>query len=157
MTDIECEYAFSELERVMNQEGLAWVTTQVAEEVRFGKTVVKKVTAFADTREDVVVAGSQETRRKSKVEVSATRLYTAREKLDLLLTALEQATVATSVMENQVRKRLTKTVKEWTALYLVRSDDSTRLPIVIGPVAEEAQSLHIKELGRLLKLFREMM
>ena len=83
MTDTERENAFHQIEAAMNDAGLSWVTNQVNEEIRFGKILTKKVVSRGEPSDELVFESLARVRR-SKIEVSATRPYTASERLEML-------------------------------------------------------------------------
>jgi hypothetical protein len=137
MTDHECEIAFEQMEITMTNAGLLWVTSEVNEEIRFGRAVTKRVSSRPDTPEDVANEGLTDRRRTSKVTVAATRPYTPQEKLGMLLDSLENVIVETQEMQNAVKKYLTSHAKNWTELRLVRTDAARREPVIISPTTDE--------------------
>lgn len=155
MTNAECETAFAELEEAVNKIGLQWVTTQVAEELRFGRTVTRKVSSRPDTPDESVLESLDE-RRRSKVRVSATRPYSAKERLLILLDAIERAAVATEEMESSVRDCLNRSPAGWSAIRLVRTDEANRDPLLIEAAPNEYRSRHSAALKRLISALREM-
>jgi hypothetical protein len=157
MSETECEQAYDQLVLAINDVGLLWLTNQVAEEIRFGRTVTKQVAARPDIPEDLLFEGLAEGHRKSKVSVSATRPYTSREKLGVLLDALEQTIVATHDMEAAVTHYVSKTAANWISILLVRTDEIAREPIQVGRQPDEKRSENISTLRRLIKSLRESM
>ncbi len=154
MTDHECETAFEQLESAMRNAGLLWITSEVNEEIRFGRTVTKRVSSRPDTPDDVANEGLTEKRRKSKVTVAATRPYTAQEKFRTLLDSLEDVIVETQEMQDAVKKYFTSHAKNWRELRLVRTDTAGREPVIISPTTDEERVravAHLRELIVALK------
>ena|SRR5437660_937826 len=110
MTDSECNEAFETLRRALAEVGLAWVTNQVDEEIRFGRTVTKTVSSRPDIPEELIVQGLAQKARPSNVRVSATRPYTPQEKLSILITGIENVGIETDEMQGAVQNYLTSQV-----------------------------------------------
>ena len=156
MTSEECDLAFDQLEHAMNEAGLAWVTTQVAEDLRFGKTRSKKL-SVREEKSDRFVTELLGAPRRSNVTVSATEPYSSEDKLRMLVRALEQTTVAIDRMEGVIRHRINRNSesKEWHSIQLVRSDEPDRQAVVIHSTAIAGRSEKVAELDKLLKALRE--
>lgn len=156
MTSEECDLAFDQLERAMNEAGLAWVTTQVAEDLRFGKTRTKRL-SVREEKSDRFATELLGVSRRSNVTVSATEPYSSEEKLRMLVRALEQTTVAIDRMEGVIRNRINRVTEtqEWRSIQLVRSDEPDREAVVIHSTATIGRSEKVTELDKLLKALRE--
>ena len=156
MTSEECNMAFDQLEHAMNEAGLAWVTTQVAEDLRFGKTRTKRL-SVREEKSDRFVTELLGTPRRSNVMVSATEPYSAEEELRMLVRALEQTTVAIDHMEGVIRNRINRKseTKDWRLIQLVRSDEPDREAVVIHSTATTGRSEKVTELENLLRALRE--
>lgn len=150
MNDHECESAFEQLENAMTKVGLQWVTNQVSEEIRFGRTVTKQVSSRPDTPEDVVNEGLADVRRTSKVTIAATRPYTAQEKLSTLLESLEDAIIETEAMQATVREYMTSHTQNWQELRLVRTDEGEREPVIIAPTTDEDRAHAVAHLRKVV-------
>jgi hypothetical protein len=137
MTDTECEATFEQLQRTMINAQLQWVTNQVDEVIRFGRTVTKAVYSRPDAPEEIAVAGLAEKGRKSRVNVSATRPYTPPEKLTILISALENAVIETEEMLKAVRFYFSSHTNNWGEIRLLRTDEPGRQPLIITPMADE--------------------
>jgi hypothetical protein len=148
--------AFDQLEHAMNEAGLAWVTTQVAEDLRFGKTRTKRL-SVREEKSDRFVTELLGTPRRSNVMVSATEPYSAEEELRMLVRALEQTTVAIDHMEGVIRNRINRKseTKDWRLIQLVRSDEPDREAVVIHSTATTGRSEKVTELENLLRALRE--
>jgi len=156
VTSEECDLAFDQLERAMNEAGLAWVTTQVAEDLRFGKTRTKRL-SVREEKSDRFATELLGVSRRSNVTVSATEPYSSEEKLRMLVRALEQTTVAIDRMEGVIRNRINRVTEtqEWRSIQLVRSDEPDREAVVIHSTATIGRSEKVTELDKLLKALRE--
>ena len=55
MTDEACDAAFEKLKEAVVNGGLAWVTNQVDEEIRFGRTITKTVSSRPDAPDELIV------------------------------------------------------------------------------------------------------
>jgi hypothetical protein len=157
MTTAECEQAYGQLVLAINKAGLPWLTNQVAEEIRFGKTLTKRVVARRDVPDDLMLEGLTEGPRRSRVTVAATRQFTSHEKLSVLLDALEQAVVATHDMEGAVVRYISEAAEDWASIRLVRTDESTREPIQLLRHPDEKRAENVLRLRHLIQSLREEM
>jgi hypothetical protein len=157
MTPEECEIAFEKLEHAMNEAGLAWVTNQVAEDVRFGKTRTKKLSVQQERADIWAAELVSEEPRRSRVTVSATEPYSSEEKLRMLVRALQQTTVAIDRMENVVRACIARMpeTKNWRSVQLVRSDEPDRAAVVIDATPQAGRLQKVSELEKLIKALQE--
>jgi hypothetical protein len=157
MTPEECEVAFEKLEHAMNEAGLAWVTNQVAEDVRFGKTRTKKLSVQQERADIWAAELVSEEPRRSRVTVSATEPYSSEEKLRMLVRALQQTTVGIDRMENVVRACIARMpeTKNWRSVRLVRSDEPDRAAVVIDAKPQAERLQRVSELEKLIKALQE--
>jgi len=83
MDEIEYARVYQELAAILNEFNLGWVAQQVADTVEIGKTI-------------------EERSPKRKTPLLKIENYTAKEQLLLLIDAIEQATVNTSEIEDEI-------------------------------------------------------
>jgi hypothetical protein len=157
MTPEECEITFEKLEHAMNEAGLAWVTNQVAENVRFGKTRTRKLSVRQERADIWAAELLNEEPKRSRVTVSATEPYSPEEKLRMLIRALQQTTVAIDRMENVVRECISRIpeTRNWRSVQLVRSDEPDRAAVIIDATPQTERSQRISELEQLIKTLQE--
>ena len=159
MTDSECEVAFERLRVALDQRDLGWVTHQVAEQIAFGQTSVKRVSSRPDVPEHLILPGLTETPRKKRLTVSATRPYSAPEKLAILLDALEDVVLETDAMASTLRLYMNEKhktgekMRNWEQIRLVRSDDSDQSVSII-PTPDLTQDQARGQLQRLVTALR---
>ena len=156
MTDEECNEAFETLKQAITDASLEWVTNQVDEEIRFGRTITKTVSSRPDTPEELAVPGLLEKTRQSKVRVSATRPYSPQEKLKILVSGLENVAVETDEMQSAVRTYLTAHVKEWGEVRLLRTDEAGREPLTIASQSDGSRARAVQSLKKLIETLRGM-
>lgn len=87
MNEEEAQGAYAEIVGVLRDHKFAWVVSQVEDSIDLGKTVKKKVDASEFI--DDVAAGERRGRRKMQDFVT-TDPYSARERLELLLDAIQR-------------------------------------------------------------------
>lgn len=156
MTNEECNGAFEILKEAITTAGLAWVSNQVDEEIRFGRTITKTVSSRRDTPEGLVVQGLEQKVRFSKVQVSATRPYSPQERLEILINALENVAVETEEMQTSVKSYLTSHAKEWGEVRLLRTDEVNREALIIVQQTDENRARAVQNLKTLISTLREM-
>jgi hypothetical protein len=157
MPDDECNRTFDTLKEAVTREGLGWVSNQVDEEIRFGRTVTKTVSSRPDNREDLVVQGLEEKTRQAKVRVSATTPYSPQEKLSILISALENVCVETDEMQRAVRTYFSSHVSDWNEVRLLRTDETERQPLVIPSQEDVDRTRACESLKKLIDTLRGMM
>lgn len=102
MNNQECNKAYETLVRVLNRNGLEWITAQVGEQVRIGKTIQRKIETLEEVRGPSLfnVADYPGRLKKGpKATFPVTVDYEPPERLRLLIDAVEQAVVNTASME----------------------------------------------------------
>ena len=116
MEDQESSAIYDTLLATLRRVGLEWVTDQVIEEVRLGRTIEREVETFKGSRlpTDFIDVRSREYspqfRRGPKATFPVTEEYRPPERLKLVLDAIEQAVVNTVDMEHEVFDRLGTTL-----------------------------------------------
>jgi hypothetical protein len=103
MNDEDFNTIFSALSEVLRQKEMHWVLDQVNEQIRLGKTESKEISPDEDYRQSSLldVGARPRARRggaRKKEEFLVTTEYTPKEKLLLLIDAIEQAVVNTNRM-----------------------------------------------------------
>src|SRR5581483_7928023 len=123
----------------------------VAEQVQFGIEEKKSVRVL---RDEAWLVNLEEPRsRPSNVMFAATRPYTEREKLRLLIDAIEQAIVGTADMEVSLHDELESLHSPARAI-LVREELDPKI-MQIGDEAQAHRRTEAKRLGKLLSELRE--
>jgi hypothetical protein len=96
---------FHALSGTLREKGMVWVIDQVNEQIRLGKTESKEIAPDEDYRQtslpDFVPRPRTRGRARKKEEFLVTTEYTSKEKLLLLIDAIEQAVVNTSTMVHE--------------------------------------------------------
>lgn len=156
MTNEERERVFQELRQVMTASGLSWIVTQVDEEIRFGRTSTKRVSARIEQAEELAVEDPTDRPRTAKVRVSATRPYTPSERLGMLLDALDRTVVGVNEMEEAVRKYLARRIQSWDSIRLIGIDENSPHPITINRASDPKRAVHIEEFRGLMRTLRGM-
>lgn len=154
MTEAECQEAFDQLASAIASARLNWVSNQVEEVIRFGQTVTKTVYSRPDAPEEIAVTGLVPRSRSSRVNVSATRPYTAQEKLHILLAALENAVIQTEGMEAEIRRYTNSHSQDWTEIRLVRTDEPGRQHLTVFPKEDVNRVKAVASLRTLLSEFK---
>lgn len=154
MTEAECEAAYRRIEEILEAHQLTWVVNEVETEVRLGRTLTKRVASRVETPEEVAVPELFETPRRTRVRVSATRPYTAQEKLRMIIDAVQHAVVETLAMEQAIRDSINNRTKIWQSIQLVRIDDRARTPIDLPMEANPIRVKSVQDLTHLLTTLR---
>jgi hypothetical protein len=108
MNNTECNELYEQLIDILNQNNLAWVVSQVADQVRLGKTVEKEIETLQESRERRAVSlfptdeFSANLKKGPRATFPITVEYQPCERLLLLINAMEQAVVHTAEMEHHL-------------------------------------------------------
>jgi hypothetical protein len=104
MTDEESEEIYERLRSILDQRGLHWVTSQVGEQLRLGKLVHKEAKTLRETEFAAPLFAAETPgrgwREGPKFKFPVTVPYEPKERLSLLIDAIQLAVVATSEMED---------------------------------------------------------
>ncbi len=100
MTDDEANYLYNELSQIVRQADMGWVLTGVSKELRLGKLEAKKVlTADAEGAEE---GAPPSPLKRPPAMFTATTAYPPKDRLRILVGAIEQAWVATTQMDEHI-------------------------------------------------------
>lgn len=108
MTEGEAVAIFDKLSHVLEELGLGWLLLQVSERIRFGKLSQAEVSVPKSAAEGATAvlpgigdapAGRPAGRRATKEKLTRTDDFTARERLELLVGAIEQVSVSLPELE----------------------------------------------------------
>src|SRR4051794_3740366 len=92
ITDSEVDKVYDTLRGTLQETGFSWVAAQVAREIRLGKTESKKIrTTERDEPEEFLLDNPIRTGKPEMFTSSVE--YTPKERLELLLAALEHASI----------------------------------------------------------------
>lgn len=150
MTEAESANVFETLSGIVREHQLAWILEQVNEQIRFGIEEKKSVSVG---RDDIPFEFSSEARsRQSKVMFAATRPYTEREKLLLLVDSVLQAVVHTSEMEASFREAVQDFKGPRTGIIVREELDPKVLQVSAEP--DEVRLSQVRRLGDLLNELR---
>ena len=151
MTEQESLQIYEALSEYVREHRLDWILEQVTEQIRFGVEEKKSVRVGLD---EVWAADVEEPRsRRSKVLFAATRPYLEREKLKLLIDAVQQAVVNTTEMEASFREALQRLDGPRNGI-LVREELNPKL-IEIDGDSQAPRHAEARLLGKLLNELRE--
>jgi hypothetical protein len=109
MNDQEATRIYENLDTSLRKAGLGWLVDEVAAEIRHGKPEQRKLRVRAsDEAEPVLIALEEEGQRRTTARFVGSAEYTPNERLNLLLTAIERATVEVAAMEQDTAKLLAR-------------------------------------------------
>jgi len=161
MTNQEADRVYSELIGILADTRLSWVANQVEARTTLGKLEEKKITVFEpdETGESAVVFSP--TPRMRKATVTSSVDYSGKEKLGLLLDAVERATTEAASIEDELAKLIAAEFPselspnaEATAEFIFK-DPSNRQRDIVSNVGHRAE-LHkvIRRLSPLIDKVR---
>lgn len=106
MNDSEIKETYNFLTSVLKNNGLEWVTTQVSEQIRIGKTVEKEIETLKEVNVIPVTYQSENfirpLKKGPKEMFPVSVKFTPAEQLELLIDAIEISIIETAYMENAV-------------------------------------------------------
>lgn len=152
MTDDDLIAAFERLTKTMKSAGLEWALAQVQEEIRFGRRATKRVKATTDAPSAVSTSPSESRARRKTVSFAATRPLTPKERLAVLINAVDQVIVATYEMELAVRDRVQRVTRRAETIHLVHEGVDNEDITINEPT--EVRERHVTRLRQLLSELR---
>lgn len=148
MTDEQRTAMFDRLAKTMISAGLEWPLEQVQEEIRFGRRATKRVRAAADVISTELTFSPEKRTRRNTVNFAATRPFSPREQLELLINAIEQAVIATYEMETIIGDHVSRFGKRQAPIYLVHEGESAEGIAILSH--DGVRHEHVGQLKRLL-------
>ena len=137
----------------LRDKGLEWVASQVQEQVRSGKLVSKKVSPFIENPRELFTLGSVLSAGKGKPQILiSTEEYSAEERLEIAVDAIEAAVVHTAKIEEHLVKFVEEELESEHPLSFAPDQfDDSEPREVIRPSAEREQAVRevMKALARL--------
>jgi hypothetical protein len=162
MTEEESIGAYTELSHILEQLQLSWIIHQVEELVRLGKPVPKRVKTFKESSEEPLLSLLNEsdyglTRFKpgAAAELTEVVAYTPKERLLLLIDAIEQAVVNTSQMEAETFESFEKAVNHTIPEDIVFISEDNNKQVTISRQKTRLRRESSTGLRQLLKELRE--
>jgi hypothetical protein len=152
MNNDECQEVFDTLVKMLNDQGLGWVVAQVQEQIRLGKTVEKEIKTLREAKHSPSIFELDEYRKQLKTGPLATFPvpveYNSKERLQLLIDAIEQAVVNTAQMEENFTSFFEKELPHLSDIRFF-SEDGTLSPREINrqsAVVRNDQAIKLKQL-----------
>jgi hypothetical protein len=153
MNEQESIHAFDRLTKILNENGLGWVTEQVNEQIRNGKTIQREIETLKEGKEMPLFATFDDYPRKltrgPKATFPVTVEYQPSERLELLIDAIRQSIVDTADMEHNLVS-FTEKADETPKKFLFYSDEPNSEPILISAETIRLRHINSKRLNELL-------
>ena len=153
----ECERIFNELTAMLRDYDLSWICSQVDEYIRLGKTEEKVVTRaeiMAIKKDGGIPKLPLKSRRGASTTFTSTSEYNSREKLLILIDAIQQAVINTCSMEYEVAKRLGGQARQMIFLHRDLPEGKT-ITSKITLAEVESRQVHTERLQLLLSELRK--
>lgn len=158
MNDQECTQVYNRLAGILEEKGLSWVTAQVAEQIRIGKTIQKEIETLREGKESflhrLVEDDPSRLRKGQKATFPITVEYQPSEQLELLIDAVKQTIVNTADMEHELIGFIEKDDKSPKKIEFY-SDDLNTEPKLINRGTIGARLDSTKRLQSLLENLRK--
>lgn len=158
MTTEECNIVYDTLVDILNKSELGWIVSQVEDQLRIGKTVEKEITTLTEGRSRNALLGFEEYREHlrsgPKATFPVTIDYDSKEKLSLLVDAVEQAVVDTAEMEKHILDFFGEELPSLESVEFY-SDEVTREPISINRQSTASRQIYGSKLKLLLEDLRK--
>lgn len=104
MAELAPEEAYLKVLELLRSHDLGWVAAQVQDQVRAGRPVTRVVSPRPVNVPDRFAAESSQPPRRRRERLAATEPYSAEERLQLVLDAIDRAVIQTADMEQEVLK-----------------------------------------------------
>jgi hypothetical protein len=159
MNDDECRAVFDTLMTSLQAKGLAWVESQVRDQIRLGKTIEREREApdeWSFQQKSIFEADNDREQPKahSPATFPITVEYSAQERLQLLIDAIEHAVVNTAAMEESFTSYF-ETESPHFANVQFYSEDATLSPRIIDRPSAAFRTEKASQLHQLLEELRK--
>ncbi len=157
MNEQECMRMYEQLVKMLDEKGLEWVTAQVAEQIRIGKTIQREIETLKEVRDTgffTVDDYPSRLKRGPKATFAVTVDYEPSERLELLIDAIKQAVVNTADMEHHLIEFCERDEKSPKKIEF-RNDEPRNEPKPINRQAIAVRLDSAKKLGELLEALRK--
>jgi hypothetical protein len=163
MNDHECKEVFDALIKLLQAQDLGWVESQVREEIRLGKTIARERKAFEDVsfnpdesfHPNIFKAGDRKQLGAGpSTTFPDTVEYSAEERLQLLINAIEHAVVNTAEMEESFTSYFETEFPHFENIQFY-SEDGTVQPRIINRQSARSRTEKAKKLRQLLEELRK--
>ena len=131
MNELEYQEAYNSLVDILNNNGLDWVAAQVAEHIRIGKTIQKEIDTLKEERYPQLFSDDDfqsRFRKGSRDTFPVVIDYEPRERLELLLNAIEKVVLDTAQIESEILDYVGKTWNNWEGFQFFADDLHWRCP-----------------------------
>jgi hypothetical protein len=158
MNEQESVHIFQRLTSMLDENGMGWVTQQVLEQIRIGKTIQREIETLKEGRSAPLFSTiddySSKLTRGPKVTFPVTIAYQPYEQLELLINAIKRAIVDTAEMEQHLMSFVQKQ-DEAPKRILFYADEPNSEPKPISADENEARYQPSKRLNELLESLRK--
>ncbi len=153
----ECVHVFRRLTTVLAENGMEWVSRQVLEQIRIGKTIQREIETLKEGRNAPLFSTSDDYSSKltrgPKATFPVTIPYQPDEQLELLINAIRQAIVDTADMEQHLINFIEEQ-EEAPKRIMFYSDEPNSEPKLISADKIETRHERSKDLNELLESLR---
>jgi hypothetical protein len=158
MSDDECRAVFDTLIISLQDSGLAWVESQVRDQIRLGKTIEREREVPNELSFQQSIFGAdndrEQTKRHSPNTFPITIEYSAQERLRLLIDAIEHAVVNTAAMEDSFTSYFEAESPHFESIQFY-SEDAGLQPRKINRQSAEFRTKKASQLHKLLEELRK--
>lgn len=152
----ECTEIFEQLSKVLSESRLDWITSQVSEEIRIGKTIQRQIETLKDVQESGFATFGDNVgnfKKGPKATYAVTVEYTSEERLELLIDSVRRAVVNTADMEDYL-VRFCESDENRPSKIEFHSDESGKQPRLIDRQALVTRFDATRILAELLESLR---
>ena len=142
---------------MLNENGLEWVTAQVTEQIRIGKTIHREIETLKEVRDTGFFTFDDypsRLKKGPKATFTVTVDYESSERLELLIDAIKQAVVNTAEMEHHLVEFCEQDEKSPKKIEF-RNDEPRSESKPINRQAITVRIDSTKKLGELLEALRK--
>lgn len=158
MNEQECLHVFQSLTNILNENGMEWVSLQVAEQIRIGKTIQREIETLKEGKSAHSFYEfdnySSKLTKGPKATFPVTVEYQPDEQLELLINAIKRAIVDTAEMEQHLFSFIKENTEKSESI-LFYTDEPNSEPKFIGAEKIESRIGQVKRLSELLEALRK--
>ncbi len=157
MNELDYQEAYDTLVEILNNNGLGWVASQVDEHIRIGKTIQKEIETLKEDRYPQLFSDDvyqSRFRKGARDTFPVVEEYQPRERLELLVDAIEKVVLDTAQIESEVLDYVGKNWNNWEGFQFFTDEPGTE-PRRLTSDISKSRLEYSRNLGQFLDAVRK--
>lgn len=149
---------FNRIKNILNERNLNWIIRQVQEQIETGKLVIEKQTTLKEIYRDSLIEPlfeAAEYRSGPPADYTVREDYTPKEKVELIIKAIQRATVDPAFMERDLNQVLENKIE--SIAFTNPNEEEEQISTVLDLTREQEMESKVEELNNIiLKMLKKI-